>query len=67
MTLWTLILAAVLLSIGVVAMVMLILGIEDRAIQRTGDAFDLTPDDAPRDDNDWPESRVAPRRINGDH
>ena len=30
--------------------------------------FDLTDDDAPRDDSDWPvEPRTTPRRLNGDH
>lgn len=54
MTTTLLILAAV--TVAVTALVLALLWVRDRLIDRTGDRFDygLTPDDAPRDDSDWP-------------
>ena len=47
-----LILAAV--TVAVTVLVLALLWVRDRLIDLTGDSFDFTPDDAPRDDNDWP-------------
>lgn len=65
----TVLLAALAGVAAIVGLVVAVLVIEARAIDRAGDHFDygLTPDDAPRDDGDFPpDPRGIERRLNGD-
>ena len=53
---------------AIVALITAVLWTESRAIDRACERFDLTDDDAPRDDNDYaPDPYVVRRRLNGDH
>ena len=54
MTTLTVVLIAAAGVAAIVGLVVAVLVIEARAIERACDRFDLTDDDAPRDDSDFP-------------